>query len=231
MLIVAVAATVLAVLSAANLLYQVVRKPSEMFFLVSNTMNKTPAETWRQYAPLFREYSTTSIRPELLAALAQVEGAGNPLARTYWRWRLTWNPFAVYQPASSAVGMYQMTDAAFAEARAFCIRHHTVVQDGCWLNRLYTRALPSHAIELTAVFLDRNVAAILARRPTSTASQQQKEALAAVVQLCGAAPAKTFAHRGFHLISGERCGEHDVARYIAQVNATTREFLRFGAER
>ena len=49
--------------------------------------------------------------------IAQVEGAGNPVARTYWRWRLTWNPFAIYQPASSAVGMYQMTDAAFAEAR------------------------------------------------------------------------------------------------------------------
>ena len=31
--------------------------------------------------------------PQLLAALAQVEGAGNPVATTYWRWRLTWNPF------------------------------------------------------------------------------------------------------------------------------------------
>jgi cell envelope opacity-associated protein A len=32
---------------------------------------------------VFREYSTAAITPELLAALAQVEGAGNPLARTY----------------------------------------------------------------------------------------------------------------------------------------------------
>ena len=110
-------------LLAANLVYQVVRKPTEMFFPVSGAMNKTPAETWRQYGPLFREYSTTSITPELLAALAQVEGAGNPVARTYWQWRLTWNPVAIYQPASSAVGMYQMTDAAFAEARRYCIRH------------------------------------------------------------------------------------------------------------
>jgi hypothetical protein len=166
---------------------QVMRKPTEMFFPVSGAMNKTPAETWRQYAPLFREYSTTSIIPELLAALAQVEGAGNPVARTYSRWRLTWNPFAIYQPASSAVGMYQMTDAAFAEARRYCIRHHTVVEDGCWLNGLYARVLPSHAIELTAVFLDRNVAAILARRPNATANQQQKQALAAMIHLCGAA--------------------------------------------
>ena len=229
--IIVIVATILAVFCAANLVYQVVRKPTEMFFPVSSAMNKTPAETWRQYGPLFREYSTTSITPELLAALAQVEGAGNPLARTYWRWRLTWNPFAIYQPASSAVGMYQMTDAAFAEARRYCIRHHTVVEDGCWLNGLYTRVLPSHAIELTAVFLDRNVAAILTRQPDATANSQQKQELAAVIHLCGAASAKAFARRGFYLIAGELCGDHDVARYIAQVNATTREFLRFGAER
>jgi hypothetical protein len=47
--------------------------------------------------------------------------------------------------------MYQMTDAAFAEAQHYCIRHHTVVEDGCWLIGLYTRVLPSHAIELTPV--------------------------------------------------------------------------------
>src|SRR5947209_87821 len=92
--IVVIAATVLAVFSATNLVYQVVRKPTEMLFPVSGAMNKMPAETWQQYAPLFREYSTATITPELLAALAQVEGAGNPVARTYWRWRLTWNPFA-----------------------------------------------------------------------------------------------------------------------------------------
>ena len=228
--IVVIAATILAVFSATNLVYQVVRKPTEMLFPVSGAMNKMPAETWQQYAPLFREYSTATITPELLAALAQVEGAGNPVARTYWRWRLTWNPFAVYQPASSAVGMYQMTDAAFAEARRYCIRHHTVVEDGCWFNGLYTRVVPSYAIELTVVFLDRKVAAILARRPNGTANQQQKQEVAAIIHLCGAASAKAFARRGFHLIAGERCGDHDVATYVAQVNAMKREFLRYGPE-
>ena len=230
MRIVVIAATVLAVFSATNLVYQIVRKPTEMLFPVSGAMNKMPAETWRQYAPLFREYSTATIAPELLAALAQVEGAGNPVARTYWRWRLTWNPFAIYKPASSAVGMYQMTDAAFAEARQYCVRHHTVAEDGCWFNGLYTRVVPNHAIELTAVFLDRNVAAILARRPNVTASLQQKQELAAMIHLCGAASAKDFARRGFRLIAGERCGDHDVATYVAQVNAMKREFLRYGAE-
>ena len=96
---------------------QAVRKPTEMFFPVSGSLAKAPAETWRQYGPLFVKHSTAVITPELLAALAQLEGSGNPVARTYWRWRLSWNPFEVYRPASSAVGMFQITDGTFAEAR------------------------------------------------------------------------------------------------------------------
>jgi hypothetical protein len=230
--IVVVTAGFLAVFLATNFAYQVMRKPTEMFFPVSGALDKTPAETWRQYGPLFREYSSTAVTPELLAALAQVEGAGNPMARTYWRWRLTWHPFAIYRPASSAVGMYQMTDGAFAEARHYCIRHHAIVAEddrdaggGCWLNRLYTRIIPSHAIELTAIYLDRHVSAILESRPGAKVTARQGQDLAAVVHLCGAGPARAFARRGFRLTSGERCGDHDVAGYLARVNAMTREFL------
>jgi hypothetical protein len=234
---VAIGLVALAVLSATNLVYQVIRKPSEMFFPVSGVLDKMPAETWRQYAPLFREYSTAAITPELLAALAQVEAAGNPVAHTYWRWRLTPNPFAIYQPASSSVGLYQMTDPAFAEARRYCIRRHTVVESGawadwrsCWFNGLYTRIVPSHAIELTAVYLDRAAAAILIRERVPSASSRQKQDLAAIVHLCGAGPASDFAHRGFRLAPGERCGDHDPAAYLARVHAMTKAFLRLAAD-
>jgi hypothetical protein len=211
-----------------NLVYQVARKPTEVFSPVSGEFNKSPIETWRQYAPLFREDSTASISPELLAALAQVEGAGNPVATTYWRWRLTWNPFAIYQPASSSVGMYQMTDAAFEEARGYCIRRHTVIDDGCLWDALYTRVIPSHAVELTAVFLDRNVSEILARKG-NTATAQQKQELAALVHLCGEGLARIYARRGFSLTGSERCGDHDVATYLAHLHAMKREFQRFAA--
>jgi hypothetical protein len=40
-----------------------------------------------------------------------------------------------------------------------------------------------------------------------------------------------FARRGFHPIVGERCGDQEVAPYLAQINATTREFLRIEAQR
>jgi hypothetical protein len=211
-----------------NLVYQVARKPTEMFFLAAGA-KKMPAETWRHYAPLFREYSTGAIPPELLAALAQVEGAGDPLARTYWRWRITGNLFRLYAPASSSVGMYQIADAAFAEARRYCIRDHTVVEDDCWFNGLYWRIVPSHAVELTAIFLDRHLSAILSLRPNGSASSEQKQDLAAVIYLCGAGPGEAFARRGFKLTPGERCGDQDVATYLAQVRSMKRTFLGFAS--
>ena len=113
-IVLAVAVTLWAALNCA---YQVIRKPSELFFPVSGTLDKTPSETWREYAPIFRRHSTSVMTPELLAALAQIEASGNPVARTYWRWSWRLQPFELYRPASSAVGMYQITDGTFSEAR------------------------------------------------------------------------------------------------------------------
>ncbi len=216
---------------AVNWAYQVVRKPAELFFPVSGALSKTPAQTWRQYEPIFREHATAVITPDFLAALAQVEGAGNPVARTYWRWRLTAEPFNVYRPASSAVGMYQITDATFSEAKRYCIREHAVVEDGpwhelssCWFNSLYLRVVPSHAVEMTSAFLDRRVAAALARQRIATATVQQKQDLAAVIHLCGAAAGDAYARRNFRFTAGQRCGDHDVRHYIAQVNMMKRVF-------
>src|SRR5712672_2196951 len=153
-----------------NGIYQVVRKPTELFFPVSGTLYKTPSETWRVYAPIFRRYATATITPQLLAALAQVEASGNPLVRTYWRWSWVPRPFELYRPASSAVGLYQITDGTFAEARHYCIHQHALVREGswndwhaCWFNGLYMRVVPRDAVELTAAYLDLEVTRILER--------------------------------------------------------------------
>jgi hypothetical protein len=61
---------------AGNFIYQVVRKPTELFFPVSGEFYKTPEESWRAYAHLFRRYATAHVSAELLAALAQVEARG-----------------------------------------------------------------------------------------------------------------------------------------------------------
>ena len=223
-------AILLAVVALTNLVYQVIHKPTELFFFIGNGLDKEPAQNWRQYGPLFRKLSTATITPELLAALAQVESSGNPVARTYWRWRLSLNPLAIYRPASSAVGLYQMTDPAYADAARFCVRGNAVTETGCGFTSLYIRAIPSHAIELASVYLDRNVADVLTRAGDVKASAQQKQDLAAFIHLCGAGPATAYARRHFQMIAGERCGDHLVASYISAVNAMKRQFLRLAAD-
>ena len=227
--IAAVSAVALATLVLTNLIYHVIHKPTELFFFVGHKLDKEPAETWRQYGPLFRAYSTRSITPELLAALAQVESSGNPVDRTYWRWRFSFNPFAIYQPASSAVGLFQMTDPAYSEAARFCIRANTVDDTGCGFGP-YIRAIPSHAVELASVYLDRNVAAVLTRAGDVAANPQQKQDLAAFIHLCGGGPATAYARRHFQMMAGERCGDHLVAAYISRVNAMKRRFLLLAAD-
>jgi hypothetical protein len=218
---------------SVNWLYQVVRKPSELLFPISGTLYRTPPETWDTYASVFRRHATESISAEFLAALAQVEGSGNPIVRTYWRWSLTHKPFDVYRPASSAVGMYQITDGTFAEARRYCIHDHKVVADGpwndfksCWFNSLYTRVLATNAVELTSAYLDLHVTRALAAARLESASAQQKQDLAAVIHLCGAGAGERYARRGLRLLPGQRCGDHDVRGYVARVNAMKRVFLR-----
>lgn len=237
MQVIAGVALVLVVWLGANWIYQVVRKPAELFFPVSGTLYKTPSETWRQYGAIFRKHSTPVITPEFLAALAQVEGSGNPVVRTYWRWYLTWEPFEMYRPASSAVGMYQITDGTFAEARRYCIHHHAVVEDGpwndvrsCWFNGLYTRVVPTHAVELTSAYLDRRVTTTLERQQVTKATLEQKQDLAAVVHLCGAAAGEAYARRGFRLSPSQRCGDHDVRNYLTKVGAMKRLFARYSGQ-
>jgi hypothetical protein len=223
-------AMLLAVVVLVNIAYQTMRKPTELFVLVGNALDKDPSETWRQYGPLFRKHSTATITPELLAALAQVESSGNPLVRTYWRWRWSFNPLAIYRPASSAVGLFQMTDPAYADAARFCIRGNAVTETACGFTSFYVRAIPSHAIELASVYLDRNVAEILARAGDVKASTRERQDLAAFIHLCGAAPATAYARRKFQMIADERCGDHLVASYVARVNAMKRQFVRLAAE-
>jgi hypothetical protein len=232
-----VTVTVIALVWAAtNWVVQAWRKPAEMLFPVGQALAKAPAETWRGYGPLFRLHSTPVISAELLAALAQIEGAGNPVARPQWTWRWSRNPFEWYRPASSAVGMFQITDAAFRDARRYCIHDHAVAEDGpwydlgsCWFNGLYTRVVPSHAIEMTSALLHRRVAGTLARAGIALATLRQKRDLAAVIHLCGGVRGDAFARGGFRAAPGERCGPHDLRGYLRQFDELQGRFAALAA--
>ncbi len=215
-----------------NWIYQAIRKPGEVLAPMSASLSKTPEFTWRSYGPVFEKYSTDIISSELLAALAQVEGSGNPIAHTYWRWQWSWNPFEIYRPASSAVGMFQLTDGTFEQARKYCIRDHEIVSDGpwydpesCWFNSLYTRTVPSHATEMTAAYLHHSVLDVLAGRAAKT-TLAQKQKLATVIHLCGPKRGEALVAHRFRVMPEERCGAHSLRRYLAQVDLLKKQFAR-----
>jgi transglycosylase-like protein with SLT domain len=228
-------ALVLALLAAANAAVQVARKPTELLGVVAPTRARTPEETWAAYRPLFEAHATAAIDAPLLAALAQVESAGDPLARTYWRWQWSLDPLEVYAPASSAVGLLQITDGTFEQARRLCIDGHAVVRPGrdgdrraCGLLGAYFRTVPGHAIELTSAWLDDSVADALARARRPRAPPEARRRLAAVIHLCGRERGVAYARRGFWAMPGERCGDHDLARYVARVAELRAAFARMG---
>jgi hypothetical protein len=97
----------LATLVLRNLMYHVIRKPTELFFFVGRKLDKEPTETWRHYGPFFRTYSTCSITPELLAALVQVESSGNPVDRAYCAGDLASIPSQSISPHQARLAFYR----------------------------------------------------------------------------------------------------------------------------
>ncbi len=227
------AASLAAVLAVATVGWQVAHKPAELLAAVVPTAPKPPSGTWEAYRPSFEAHATAVVRPELLAALAQAESAGDPLATPPWEFRLRANPLDLYGPPSSAAGLLQMTDGNLADARRLCIHGHEVAREGawydpaaCWGNGLYTRIVPDHAIEMTSAWLDASVRELAAQLRLRSLTRERERRLVAVIHLCGRARAAEYARRGFWLLPGERCGEQDVARYVARVEAFAREFER-----
>lgn len=219
-----------------NVLVQVAKVPSQATGPFEPYFYKTPSTSWAIHGSVFRAHATDLMSPAFLAALAQVEAGGNPIATTYWVWRWSWNPFSWYAPASSAAGLFQITNGTFAESRRFCVHDGKAVAQGnwyqwrgCWFNFLYSRLSASHATEMTSAYLDRQTANLLARAKANPPTAMKRRA-AAITHLCGLAQAERFVRAGFRLPKGQRCGDHSVARYLKNVETFEIEFERLARQ-
>ena len=140
------------------------------------------------------------------------------------------DPREIYRPASSAVGMYQITDGTFREAKRYCIRDHVAVED-CWFNSLYMRVIPSHAVELTSAYLDRRVAAVL------EGAARRRHTRAEAGARCLHAPLRRGRRRGLcaRAASSSRpasaAASTTRAPYLARVAAMKQRFARLSAIR
>jgi hypothetical protein len=207
-----------------NFLYQVIKKPSELWTLFALGASKHISETWKAYEHLFKAHSTAIMTPEFLCALAQVESSGNPFITPKWRLDWTGGITHIYAPLSSAVGLMQYTDGTFEEAKTFCVRRHKVVKTGpwyelesCWFNAFYNRISPSHSIEMTSARLHYHVEKIIRQNAKSDISLWNKQKLAAVIHLCGLENGKKVAEHDFNLRAVSSCGDHSPLFYCSRI--------------
>ena len=187
--------------------------------LLDHTLNRARMKPGGSTDRCFANMPRRPSHPNSLRHWPRWRAAATPSHRTYWRWRWSWNPFEWYRPASSAVGMYQMTDGTFLAAKRYCIHDHAVGGGWplarpapCWFNSLYTRVLPSHAIELTAASLDRDIASALPTSSWAPADARQKQDLAADPSVRGRR-GTGLCGQGFRLMPRQTCGDHDVGTH------------------
>ncbi|MCM2281311.1 MAG: transglycosylase SLT domain-containing protein [Bdellovibrionaceae bacterium] len=221
---------VICVALATNWIYQVWRKPSELIGVFDDHFHKGPYETWDSYGSTFAAMSTNIMTPDLLAALAQAESNGNPIVRTYWKFRWTTDLTRLFAPASSAVGMFQITEGTFEEAKDFCVRDGVAVraqESADCRGTVYSRLLPAHAIEMTAARLHWHAENLLRRYRVRRAALRDKQNLATVIHLCGLGKGERFVRTGLQLTRLGRCGDHSAASYVRRVAKLQREFKRF----
>ena len=58
---------------------------------------------------------------------------------------------------------------------------------------------------------------------------QEKQALAALIHLCGAGAGERYVRRGLRFTAGQRCGDHDARSYVSRVTSMQRIFDRLAA--
>ena len=205
-------------LFVANITYSLIDKPGQALSPISHLFKKFPTQTWQNYDRYFQDFATTEISASFLAALAQSESGGNPLATVYWRWQWTKDIHKIFHPASSALGMYQITVGTFQRMKNYCWQKGVVKKQDCFWNQFRTRFSSYDSIYLVSAYLNHWV--------KKYPRYRDKEKMAALIHLCG--PQKVKRHMRWHgnLNKITKCGTHSTRRYVNKIKRYQNTFHR-----
>ncbi len=206
---------------ALNFFVQIYRKPTEILRFARLGRAKSPRQTWNEFGADFRRYSTDVITADFLAGLVQVESSGDPFASPAWTWRWSTNLWGIYGPPSSAIGLLQITNGNFGQARYYSNKEEHFAG-------FHSRAIGSHSIEMTAAFLHAHVRKILSgsRRRVSL---REKQKLAATIHLCGPNKGPALVRANFNSDALGICGTKPVGSYVRLVMKYRTQFAQFAA--
>jgi hypothetical protein len=214
-----------------NVIVGVVRKPAHLLTPITKYFYKVPSQTWDSYQGIFETYETQTLDASFLAALAQAESAGNPIATPYWEFTFQQDILSFFRPASSSLGLYQMTYDTFQDAKRFCFVDGRIAVDAkksdlknCWQNDFKFRFSASDSVHLTSARLSYYTESSL-RKQGVKASRLQRQQTAAIIQLCGPGKAQEFIRSGFNVKKMGACGSHSVSAYIKRVFSYKKTFM------
>ncbi|MEK7388456.1 MAG: lytic transglycosylase domain-containing protein [Elusimicrobiota bacterium] len=208
---------------ALNFVVQIVRKPTEILRFAGLGRGRSPGGTWSEFGADCLRYEGGAITAEYLAALIQVESSGDRFAAPPWRWRWSLDPWRVYAPPSSAVGVLQITKGNLGAARSMVGRDDD--SDGCAIMGQCIRLIGSDSIAMTSAFLQSRVRASLAGQGRQ-ASVRDKQVLAAVIHLCGPNKGPALVRANFDPDSLGTCGGQSVGSYVRLVMKYREQFSR-----
>ena len=208
-----------------NFLWQIYQKPAEVVALLGWSKAKSHKNTWATYEGFFKEHSTRLMTPSFLAALAQIESAGNPLATPQWKFRFTDRLSRIFSPQSSSVGLYQFTSGTFEKARKYCIQGGEAQSTNCWMNSVYARIFPSHSIEVASAYLDTEVRRMM-KKYKKRLNKNMAQNLAGIIHLCGSKKAEVYFKSSFNSRKLGKCGTHNPTVYLKRLRQSRRAFDR-----
>ncbi len=204
---------IVGIIVGVNFAYQIYKNPLHVLSFFSRPMNKTPKQTWNAYGDIFESASTRRVSPALLAALAQVESRGNPLAAPEWRMQFSSDLADIYAPASSAFGIMQITRGTFDLILKTCGKSG----EPCPNPDLATRMRTRDSVNLIAGFLVRSMEDILSPKGLQKISDEKLTKLAAIIHLCGPEVGRRLVRYAYHVNALPKCGSHWPAVYTSQV--------------
>ena len=149
-------AFLLLVLFIVNFIYQIYQKPTEVISSFYAGQSSDLNGTWKRYKNLFINNSTEHINAKTLASIAQVESAGQWAASPSWQWKITDNWRKVFSPASSALGVMQITKGHQKSVLQHC-QTESVKSKLCNNTSWWARLWPSHSINLAAIYIDKTI--------------------------------------------------------------------------
>ncbi len=198
-----------------NVLYQIYKKPTDLVSIIYPGSSTSIFGTWSYFQDSFNSHSTKLVSAKTLASIAQVESSGRFAASPEWQWKLSRGVGNIFAPASSAIGLMQITKGHKNSVSKFCktqkAKEHVCKNRSWWL-----RLIPGHSIHLAAVYIDKTIHSII-RQQKKTISKVNLIKLAAITHLCGEGKAKLYARSNFKFSNFRKCGTHSAINYVNNV--------------